>query len=75
MLAPPPEGVFGNLLDLIPFETLDVLGQNFQVYTNELEFNPFIRSEEHAIAIATERSLLSLPTESAHFEQDLQILG
>lgn len=74
MLAPPPaEEVFGNLYDLIPIDSLDVLGQNFQVYSNEMELNPFVPSEEHVIAIATERSMLSIPTGLTPFEQELQL--
>lgn len=62
--SPSTEGVFGNLSDLIPIETFYVSGQNFQVYTNELEMNPFVLLEEHVIAIAT-------ATESAPIEHEL----
>lgn len=72
-IIPNNENIFASLTDLTVGENLYFTGKNMQVFLDEIQLNPLIIFKEHAIAIATERNLFSLPLEVAALNQNLQL--
>lgn len=65
------DAVYADLPDITLIDNAGTTGHNIQVFLDELHLNPMVLSEEHAIAIATEYSLLSLPFDIDFTDQAL----